>query len=84
MLHPSPQAVGYIYQKFCHSYMNPNTLAFLEKWKKISQKLAHHSFHPETAAHQHFLQNLLQELQAITEVNLEQEIENVKEKLQQK
>jgi hypothetical protein len=82
MIHPSLQAVQYIYEKFCQIYMNQTTLLFVEKWQKMLKKLNHHTFHTQTFAHKQFLQSLLQELQAITEVNVSNEIENVTEKLQ--
>lgn len=81
MLHPTPQAVEYIYEKFCQTYMSSQTLDFQHKWKKILQQLSHHSFHQETEAHQQFLQNLLHNLQAITEVDVSQEIVEIMEKI---
>lgn len=81
MLHPTPQAVEYIYEKFCQTYMSSETLDFQHKWKKILQQLSHHSFHKDTVAHQQFLQNLLQNLQAITTVDVSQEIAEVMKEL---
>ncbi len=81
MIHPNQQAVKYIYEKFCQTYMNQTTLEFQEKWQKILKKLNHHTFHTQTQAHKQFLLTLLQDLEAITEINIRTEIEEIKNKL---
>ena len=55
MLHPSPQAVEYIWQQLAAHYFSPATHRFLEQWKPIKAALAHRPFHPESPEYQAFL-----------------------------
>jgi len=75
MIHPSEQAVDYIWDHFNASFMDNDTLTFLEKWKKIISALSHKAFNPATTEHQNFLRKTLQDLESIkTEVNVDKEI----------
>ncbi|MGV3587562.1 MAG: GSCFA domain-containing protein [Adhaeribacter sp.] len=65
MLHPTEVAEEYIWQKFSQTYFNQDFQNFAAKWDKIQQALAHKPFQPESAAHQQFLQKLLEQLQAL-------------------
>jgi hypothetical protein len=81
MLHPTTQAIDYVFAKFAETYFDKPTQAFVEKWKKIYKSLQHHAFYPETKAHQQFLGNLLQQLMTIREIDVSQEIELVKQQM---
>lgn len=54
MLHPSAQAVEFIWQRLAESYFGEDTLRFMEEWKPIREALAHKPFHPESAEYQAF------------------------------
>lgn len=47
MLHPSSQAVDYIWERLVDAYFSREAKAFLDEWRPLSQVLAHKPFHPE-------------------------------------
>ncbi len=55
MLHPSAQAVEYIWQQLAAHYFSPAARQFLQEWKPIKEALAHRPFHPEREEYQTFL-----------------------------
>jgi len=52
MLHPSDQAVDYIWERLVDSYFSPAAKAFLDEWRPLKQTLAHKPFHPEAPEYQ--------------------------------
>lgn len=65
MLHPSGQAVDYIYDRFAETFFDDSALAFLRKWAPLKAALAHRPFHPESEAYQNFLSETRQKLAAL-------------------
>lgn len=55
MLHPSDQAVEYIWQKFREAYFSKEAEAFIEEWRPIREALGHRPFNPESEEYQKFL-----------------------------
>ena len=55
MLHPSAQAVEYLWQQLAEHYLSPRAHQFLKEWKPIKEGLAHRPFHPESEEYQQFL-----------------------------
>lgn len=55
MLHPSRQAVDYIWERFAAAYFGADTNAFLAEWKPIRDALAHKPFSPESAEYKAFM-----------------------------
>ena len=51
MLHPSEQAVEYIYERFADTFFSDDTKQFLKEWHPIKQVLQHKPFHPDSAAY---------------------------------
>ena len=51
MLHPSEQAVEYIYERFADTFFSDDTKQFLKEWHPIEQVLQHKPFHPDSAAY---------------------------------
>lgn len=54
MLHPSEQAVDYIYERMAATYFSTETHIFLDAWQPIAQALRHRPFNPEGAEYQAF------------------------------
>lgn len=82
MIHPNSIAEDYIWEKFTQTFMDSSTRQFLKTWQKIQRSLQHKSFHPESEAHQKFLNNLLHQLKALrTQIAVEEEINTVKNQL---
>ena len=55
MLHPSPQAVDYIWERFADVYFSPRTKQFIRDWQPVKDALRHRPFHPESDDYQRFL-----------------------------
>lgn len=55
MLHPSDQAVEYIWEKFREAYFGKAAEQFLEEWRPIKEALGHKPFHPDSEATKQFL-----------------------------
>jgi hypothetical protein len=83
LLHVTPQAENYIWRKFQETFMPTETQKMLAEWQKISQKIQHKPFNPKGEAHQKFLKNLLQELQAMQKnLDVSKEIAEVQRQIQ--
>ncbi len=55
MLHPSSQAVDYIWERIVESYLSPRARSFLDEWQPIKQALGHRPFNPDSTEYQQFL-----------------------------
>lgn len=60
MLHPSEQAVDYIYECFCKSALSKGAFAFIEEWQPIKQALSHRPFNPDGEEYKLFIQKTRQ------------------------
>lgn len=56
MLHPTDQAVEYIWQRFGETFFSKQTMKFLEEWRPIKAALAHRPFNPEAEEYKKFLE----------------------------
>ncbi|WP_242927054.1 GSCFA domain-containing protein [Pontibacter vulgaris] len=65
MLHPTEVAEDYIWQKFTKAYFSKEFQEFLPEWEKMLRAVAHRPFHPDTPAHQAFLQNTIAQLRQL-------------------
>lgn len=55
MLHPSQQAVAYIWERFAEAFFSEDTRRFLEEWRPIKEALAHRPFRPDSDEYNEFL-----------------------------
>lgn len=55
MLHPSEQAIEFIWEKFRTAYFGKGAERFLEEWKPIKEALGHKPFNPDNEEYQKFL-----------------------------
>ncbi|MBA9079001.1 MULTISPECIES: GSCFA domain-containing protein [Rufibacter] len=82
LIHPSEMAETYIWEKFIDVYADQAFSHFLERWAEVQRDLTHRAFNPDSSAHQQFLQQLLQKLQAMAlEANVHEEIATVQRQL---
>ncbi len=65
MLHPSDQAVAYIWERFSAAYFSKETNAFLEKWRPIKAALNHIPFNPDSEEHQIFMQRTQEKIEEL-------------------
>lgn len=82
LIHPSDEAIEYIWQRFKCSYMENDTLSVLEKWDKLRSALNHKPFQPHSNSHQKFLKETLKSLNELNDtIDLRVEIERLKAQL---
>lgn len=55
MLHPSTQAVEYIYERFAEHYFTDDSHRFVEEWQPIRRALSHRPFNPDNEEYQAFI-----------------------------
>ncbi len=67
LLHPTPLAETYIWQKFTGAYFETTFQLFTEEWDKILRAKEHKPFHPESPQHQAFIQQTLEKLRTLQE-----------------
>ena len=65
MLHPSAQAVEYIWERLVETYFSPRAKKFLDEWQPIKQALAHRPFNPDSPEYQEFLEETRRKEQAL-------------------
>ena len=64
MLHPTPQAVAYIFDRFCDTYMSKEASTYMAEWKPIREALAHKPFNPDSPEYQQFRAQTLEKQKA--------------------
>jgi hypothetical protein len=67
MLHPSDQAVDYIWERLKASLFSQEALDFLSEWKPLKEALGHKPFHPEAEAYQKFMAETQRKIQLLKE-----------------
>lgn len=65
MLHPSDQAVDYIFERIASTYFSDATVTFLKEWKPIHEALNHRPLHPESEEYQRFKRQTEDKLKAL-------------------
>ena len=66
MLHPSDQAVEYIWQRFSEIYFGKETQEFLRVWKPIKEALGHKPFNPESEEYKMFMTKTMLKVEALS------------------
>jgi GSCFA family len=79
MLHPSEDAVQYIWEKFSGRFFDHETHNFIQQWDALATSINHLPFHPESRSHQQFLRRTLIKLQELkSRIDVEEEINFVR------
>ena len=82
MLHPTPVALDYLWEKLMAAYLDKEAQAFVAQWTKIRQALNHRPLRPDSDAHQQFLHNTLQQLKQLGDtVDVHTEITQLEQQL---
>ena len=55
MLHPSQQAVDYVWERLVEACFSAEAKTFLDEWRPLKQALAHRPFNPESAEYRAFM-----------------------------
>src|SRR5574344_1384357 len=67
MLHPSQQAVDYIWERFVAIVFSDSTREYLREWKPIKEALAHRPFNPDSDAYRSFLARTIEQKQHLSD-----------------
>ena len=65
MLHPSQQAVEYIWERLVDTFFSQAAKTFLDEWRPVRQALNHKPFNPDSAEYLQFQQQTQKRLQAL-------------------
>lgn len=65
MLHPSEQAVEYIWERFSDAFFDKSAKRFLEKWRPIKEALAHRPFNPDGEEYKEFMRRTMIRLEEL-------------------
>ncbi len=76
MLHPSGQAVEYIWECFSASLFGADTLQFLKEWQPIREAINHRPFNPDSEAYKEFVNNTLVKVRALKQKYTDLELED--------
>lgn len=67
MLHPSEQAVEYIWERLSEQFFSAATQQFLQEWRPIRQALNHRPFNPDSDDYLAFLQKTRQRVEQLSQ-----------------
>jgi len=84
LIHPTNQAVDYIWEKFTETYFESATLTTIQKINKIIKALNHRPFNEEAESHQKFLnkiQGMIEELEKGQKIDFKAEKEFIRSKI---
>ena len=84
MIHPSNQAIDYVWDKFAGTYFNKETQQLNQRIEKLQQAVYHRPFNFESEAHQKFVKEQIHQMELLcTEfpfLNFEEEIYQIQQK----
>ncbi|WP_028912746.1 GSCFA domain-containing protein [Prevotella sp. MA2016] len=65
MLHPSAQAVEYIWQRFSEVYLSDEAKAFIKEWQPLKAALNHKPFNPDSDEYRQFMDKTMLKIAAL-------------------
>ena len=74
MLHPSEQAVSYIWERFSELYFSKETSSFLDKWRPIKEALGHKPFNPDAEEYKLFMLRTMERIKELQRLYPELEV----------
>ena len=82
MVHPTEQAIDYIWKKFCETCMDKEAQDFVQQWGNLRKAIAHRPFHPETPEHQLFVRRTINKLRQFEkQVDITEELKSLTDQL---
>ena len=81
MLHPSDEAIQYIWDKFCTAYFDSPTLDFIEAWQRVVKAIHHKPFNPNSEGHQKFVMATIDQLKSFKNIDTVKEITMLEDQL---
>ena len=65
MVHPSAQAVDYVWERLSENYFSEATKRFLTEWQPVKQALHHKPFHPDSEEYKAFMDKTMLKVEAL-------------------
>ena len=67
MLHPSQQAVDYIWERFVAIVFSDSAREYLREWKPVKEALAHRPYNPDSDAYRSFLARTMEQKKCLSD-----------------
>ena len=67
MLHPSQQAVDYIWERFVAIVFSDSAQEYLREWKPVKEALGHRPFNPDSDAYRSFLARTMEQKKCLSD-----------------
>jgi len=84
MIHPTPQAINYVWDKFASTYFNEQTTQLNQRIEKLQQAALHRPFDFESESHQQFIKQQVLQMQQLEKeypfLNFEEEKREIQQK----
>lgn len=81
MIHPTPQAINYVWEKFASTYFNEQTTQLNQRIEKLQQAALHRPFNFESESHQQFIKQQVIQMQQLEKefpfLNFEEEMKQL-------
>ncbi|MDH5365592.1 MAG: GSCFA domain-containing protein [Cyclobacteriaceae bacterium] len=78
MLHPSEEAIQYIWQKFSGTYFDDTSMDFIKEWDSVLKALNHKPFNVHSDEHQKFLKKIISKLNSLSyNINTSEELKYI-------
>ncbi|ANQ48334.1 GSCFA domain-containing protein [Flammeovirga sp. MY04] len=81
MVHPTNQAILYIWDYLKETLLDDSTINTMEQWDKIVKGLNHRPINPESEAHQKFLKKMITWCEGIQKFNVDDVILRIEEQI---
>ena len=82
LLHPSPEAIDYIWKIFGEQYFSISTAKFVKQWSEVMKAMEHRPNQAGSTVHQKFLAGLLSKLEELKKtINVDKEISQVQKQI---
>lgn len=78
MIHPTDQAIDYIWEHFTNSFFDSDSMVFINEWNSLQKAIQHRPFDPSSENHQKFISATITKLEALKKIDATQEIEELK------
>ncbi|MGB0805794.1 MAG: GSCFA domain-containing protein [Salibacteraceae bacterium] len=78
LVHPSIEAVEYIWDKFKESFLSLDAVKKVSEVEKLINASNHRPFNPSSEAHQKFIKSTIEKMEALNSLNFHKEIERLK------
>ena len=79
MVHPSPQAAGFVWERFAQLCLTDQARDIMREAEHIKKALSHKPFHPGSAEHKHFLEQIVLKIDRLNQKYPYLDFQNEKE-----